>query len=108
MRSSSYNYGTYLLFVDYFSRYIEILKLSSANPKNVIIALKAIFSRHGIPAILFVSPNSPQYTSQEMQELAESYGLKHVTSSQHFPQSNGMADRSVKTMKNPCMALLSY
>lgn len=108
------NGATYLLVVDYFSRYIEVQKLSSTNSKSVILALKAIFSRHGVP-VTFVSDNGPQYTSREMQEFAESYGFKQVTSSPHFPQSNGMAERSVKTVKSlldksndPYMAILSY
>ena len=106
---------TYLLVVDYFSRYIEIQKLSSTNSKSVILALKAIYSRHRVPVTLASSDNSPQYASQEMQEFAESYGFKHTTSSPHFPQSNGMAERSVKTVKSqldkasdPYMAVLSY
>ncbi len=47
--------------------------------------------------------------------FADSYGFKHVTSSPLFPQSNGQAERAVKTMKqllerssDPFMALLSY
>ena len=108
------NGSTYLLVVDYFSRFIEIQKLLSINSRSVILALKAIFSRHGVPATL-VSDNGPQYASREMQEFAESYGFKHVTSSPYFPQSNGMVERSVKTVKSllekssdPYMAILSH
>ena len=108
------NGSTYLLVVDYFSRFIEIRKLSCINFRSVILALEAILSRHGVPSIL-VSDNGPQYACQAMQEFAESYGFKHVTSSPHLPQSNGMAERSVKTVKSllekssdPYMAILSY
>ena len=38
----------YLLVVDYYSRYVEIQKLTSITSAGVISALKAIFSRHGI------------------------------------------------------------
>ena len=41
------NKGTqYVLVIDYFSRYIEIAKLSS---DAIITYLKSIFARHGIP-----------------------------------------------------------
>ena len=40
--------NTYLLVVDYFSRWPEIVKLSSLTTKAVIEALKSIFSRHGM------------------------------------------------------------
>lgn len=44
--------NTYLLIVDYFSRYIETVKLSRTTSEEVIIQLKSIFARHGIPQTL--------------------------------------------------------
>ena len=38
---------TYLLVVDYFSRYPEITKLTNTTSKCVIAALRPIFARHG-------------------------------------------------------------
>ena len=104
----------YLLVVDYFSRYPEVVKLTTTTSSSIIQALKAIFSRHGIPETV-VSDNGPQYSSQEFAEFASTYDFCHVTSSPHFPQSNGQAERGVKTVKtlladskDPYMALLSY
>ena len=103
-----------LLVVDYYSRYMEIQKLTSTSSASVIATLKAIFSRHGIPSE-FVSDNGPQFDSREMKEFAASYNFTHTTSSPHYPQSNGLAERMVKTVKelignspDPYMALLSY
>ena len=59
---------TYLLVVDYYLRYVEVQKLNSTSSASVITALKAIFSRHGIPTTL-VSDNGPQYDSHEMKAL---------------------------------------
>ena len=44
--------STYLVVVDYYSRYAEIQKLTSLTSAGVISALKAIFSCHGIPVEL--------------------------------------------------------
>ena len=105
---------SYLLLVDYFSRYIEVVKLSSTTTKSVVAAMKPVFARHGIPDMI-VSDNGPQYSSQEFQEFAEDYGFQHVTSSPYHPQGNGEAERAVKTVKkllrdtdDPNLALLSY
>ena len=103
-----------LLVVDYFLRYPEVIKLSSTTSKAVISSLKTIFSRHGVPQVL-MSDNGPQFDSSEIKEFAATYAFKHITSSPHYPQSNGLAERTVKTKKgllkhtnNPYMALLSY
>ena len=50
-----------------------------------------------------------------MKEFASKYNFIHTTSSPHYPQSNGLAERTVKTVKkliadspDPHLALLSY
>lgn len=42
----------YLLVVYYLSRYIEIAQLSPTRCADVIVHLKSIFARHGIPETL--------------------------------------------------------
>ena len=55
----------YLLVVDYFSRYPEISKLTTTTATAVIVAMKAVFGRHGIPEIVR-SDNGPQYSSTSL------------------------------------------
>ena len=52
------NGSTYLLLVDYFSRYPEVIKLSTLTASSVISATKGVFCRHGIPDE-FRSDNGP-------------------------------------------------
>ena len=105
---------TYLLVVDYHSRYPEVARAHSTTSKAIIGMLKSMFARHGIPEIV-MSDNGPQYSSAEFLEFSKKYGFTHITSSPRYPQSNGEAERAVQTIKNlltkaedPCMALLSY
>ena len=93
------NGDSYLIIVDYFSRYPEVIKLKSTTSRAIIEAMKAVFSRHGIPETV-VSDNGPQYSAEEFAKCAAEYNFHHVTSSPHFPQSNGQAERTVQTMKN--------
>ena len=90
---------TYLLVVDYFSKFPELIKLTSTTAPSVINALKAVFARHGIPSCLR-SDNGPQFDCTEMERFATSYGFKHRTSSPRYPQSNGQVERAVQTIKN--------
>ncbi|KAI5621586.1 hypothetical protein C0J50_18855 [Silurus asotus] len=89
----------YLVIVDYFSRFFEVSKLSSTTAEAVIEHFKSIFARHGIPEVVR-SDNGPQFASECFRAFARGWGFDHVTSSPHFPQSNGEAERAVRTIKN--------
>ena len=76
--------------------------------------MRPIFARHGVPEI-FRSDNGPQYVSQEMTTFSMEYGFKQITSSPHYLKSNGLAERTVQTIKlmlekstDPHLALLSH
>ena len=106
---------TYLVVVDYFSRYIEVAEMPRKPTSAALVTrMKAMFARHGIPDVV-KSDNGTQYMSYEFREFSSSYGFRHVTSSPLHPQSNGEAERAVQTVKklwmadgDPYLALLSY
>ena len=108
------NNSTYLIVVDYFSRYPEVIQLKSTTSASVIKALKSIFSHHGVPSV-FMSDNGPQFVSKEMKKFADTYGFTLLTSSPHYPQSNGLAESTIQTIKalvqdspDSYLALLSF
>lgn len=92
-------YGRTLLVVsDYYSNFIEVENVTRANTNGVAKALKAMFARYGVPDIL-ISDNGPQFSSSEFATFAKKWGFEHITSSPHYPQSNGKAENAVKTVK---------
>ncbi|CAC5401780.1 unnamed protein product [Mytilus coruscus] len=100
----------YLLVVDYYSKWPEVMKLDNETSKSTIDYLKGLMSRFGYIDEL-VSDNGPQFSSLEFKRFATEYGFKHTTSS----PSNGQAERSVQTIKklimkskDPHKALLDY
>lgn len=104
----------YIVIVDYFSRFPEVKRLQSTTTQSIINTLKTMFARYGIPEIVR-SDNGPQFSSQEFTQFAQKYNFKHITSSPHFPASNGQAERAVQTVKkllkdakDPFLALLAY
>lgn len=104
----------HLVVVDYYSRFPEVVSLSSTTSMAVINAVKSCFARHGIPDVVRTD-NGPQFSSNEFATFAQTYGFRHETSSPRYPQSNGEAERMVRTVKNlleksddPYLALLSY
>ena len=80
---------SYLLIVDYKSRFLIIRKLSSMTSKAISHHMQAIFAEYGWSNTL-VTDNGPCYTSKDFQMLIESMSVNHITSSPHHPQSNGL------------------
>jgi len=78
----------FLVFVDYYSDFIEVDKIYDKKSKSVISKLKSQFARHGIPN-QFVSDNGPPCNSIEFAEFSKEYEFEHKTSSARYPQSNG-------------------
>lgn len=105
--------STFLLVVDYYSRFVEIAQLSPTRSTDVVVHLKSMFARHGIPET-FVSDNSPPFSGAAMKAFASDYGFGHVPSSSKFPHSNGVAERTVqiknllKKAQDPYHTLLAY
>ncbi|CAF4891510.1 unnamed protein product [Pieris macdunnoughi] len=74
--------------------------------------------KHGIPNIL-ISDNGPPFNSKEFHNFALDWQIQHITSSPYLPQSNGLVERTIGTVKNilkkcltdntdPHLALLQY
>ncbi|KFM57554.1 Transposon Ty3-I Gag-Pol polyprotein, partial [Stegodyphus mimosarum] len=108
----------YLIVIDYFSKYVEIGHLEDLSSVAVIKQLKSFFARHGIPKIVY-SDNGPQYSSKKFKEFARRWNFETRTSSPNYPQSNGMVERHIQTVKrmlekavignkDPYLVLLEY
>ena len=91
--------ASYLLIVDYTSRYPVVCRLTSMTGQHVASHFKLICSAYGWPETL-VSDNGPCYTSESVTTLMEDYNINHITSSPHYPQSNGLAKKYVQIVKN--------
>ena len=88
----------YLIVIDYFSRHIELVELRSETTEYIIVALKSIFARHGIPAVV-CSDNDPCYAATSFQQFATAYIFQDITRSPRFSQANCEAERGAQIAK---------
>ena len=94
------NGKTYLLIVDYFSKYPVLHHLQNSSTSNTIIEkMKDTFSLFGVPKTLY-SDNGPQFLAPIFFQFTKEWEFKHITSSPYYPQSNGFIERQVQTIKN--------
>ena len=90
---------SYLLIVDFTSRFPVVRKLTSMTDKHVASHFSQVFSENGWPDTLLMD-NGPCYASQEFKKLMLDMSVNHITSSPHYPQSNGLAEKYVQIVKN--------
>ena len=90
-----YKKGQYLVVVDYYSRYAELAKLNSVTSADIILNRKSVFARDGIPEYL-VSDNA----SKAFPAVCKEHGFQHITSSPYYAQANGLAEKTVNTVKS--------
>ena len=76
---------------------LELRRLDNQISNNLINKLKSLFAVHGIPDVV-ISDNGPQFASTEFRNFSADFGFTHTTSSPHYPESNGEAERAVQTV----------
>jgi len=107
----------YLVIVDYFSTYPEMIPLANKTASTTILQCKTVFARHGISSEI-VSDNMP-FNSQEFLTFIKDWGIHLTTFNPTYSQNNGQAERFVQTPKrmlrkvtdlgkDPYLALLEY
>lgn len=88
----------HLVLVDSYSGWFEIDRLTGTTSATLITKFKRHFATHGVPQQL-MTDNAAYFTSREFQEFACKWDFCHVTSSPQYPQSNGLAERAVRSAK---------
>ena len=87
----------YLIIVDYYSKYPEVVQVHSKTAQATIKVMMSVFSRHGIPNVV-IADNMP-FNSVEFQKFAKEWDFTITTSSPNYPQSNGLIERNIQTVK---------
>ena len=88
----------YLICYDAYSNWIELLHLPSKNIEVIILKLKNIFARFGVPDSV-VSDNNP-FNSSKYKTFAEEWGFKPIFTSPNYPQANGLSEKGVAVAKS--------
>ena len=88
----------YIVYVDYFSNFIEVEQMANITTSNTIKTLKKQFARYGIPQTL-ISDSAAQFTSDGFRIFCQQWNVDHKMSSPGHHQSNGKAEAAVKKIK---------
>ena len=94
-----FNGDSYLLIVGYTSRLPVVRKLTSTTAQHVTSQMTLIFSEY-VWLETKISDNGPCYSAKAFTKHMRDYSINHITSSLHYLQSNGLAEKYVQIVKN--------
>eukprot|EP00253_Pinus_taeda_P028346 PITA_28346 len=87
-----------LVATSYFTKWIEAIPARKADHHGVINFLtENIFTRFGCPHKL-VTDNATAFRAKEFVDMCNSMGIKLVHSTSYYPQGNGLAESSNKSL----------
>ena len=88
----------YILICDYFSKFPFLFQVKTTSFANLKDHLEELFSVEGIPDEI-MSDNGPPFNGKEFSSYLTGLGIRHTTSSPHYPRSNGFIERQIQTVK---------
>ncbi|XP_055633382.1 uncharacterized protein K02A2.6-like [Toxorhynchites rutilus septentrionalis] len=85
--------ATFLIVVDYYSRFLQVGEMKSTTASRTIEALESIFLDHTYPETIR-SDNSPPFSSIEFANYCSTKNIKLVRTIPYWPQMNGLVERT--------------
>ena len=94
-----------IVFIDCFSRYVQLYPAKSAKGLPAVRALIQFVSQFGCPS-QFLSDNGPQYVNELIDEFMATVGPEHVRTMAYSKEENAIVERVNKEVMRHLRAIL--
>lgn len=84
--------------MDYTTKYFDLSEIPNCTSHTVAEHTKAILSRYGIPKEI-ISDGGPEFIGKEYKQFCKAWDINHTYSSPEHHESNGLAERTIQTVK---------
>lgn len=89
---------SFLVIADRLSGWPVVVPCADTTASRTVRMFCKYFREVGVPLRLRTD-GGPQFTSADFRDFTERWGVHHVITSPHYPQSNGHAEAAVKSVK---------
>ena len=93
-----YSGKSYLATADRYSNWLSIFQLARDDSANIIRTFRDLSSCWGVP-LTITTDGASVFTSKELKEWMERWGITHRISSYYYPRANKRAEVAVKSAK---------
>ncbi|GJS87760.1 reverse transcriptase domain-containing protein [Tanacetum coccineum] len=90
--------NTYLVAVDYLSKWVEAKALPTNDARVVCKFLKSLFARFGAPRAI-ISDRGTHFCNDQFAKVMLKYGVTHRLSTAYHPQTSGQVEVSNRGLK---------
>ena len=87
-----------LVVVDHFSRFLKVFPVPCNNGKEAACCLLKTIYEEGVPEKVLTDQGT-HFTGSDFQEVLKRFKVKHVRTSPYHPQTDGLAERQMRTIK---------
>ncbi|KAJ9558499.1 hypothetical protein OSB04_013113 [Centaurea solstitialis] len=108
VQSSIDNFKYYVIFVDFFSKYVWLYPLKrKSDVATLFPQFKLLVEKFfGTPLVSLFTDNGGEY--QGLTSFLQTNGISHFTTPPHTPEQNGTAERRHRHIVETGLALLHY
>lgn len=90
--------NTFFILVDSYSKWIEVKLMKKTQAKDVLREMDKIQANFGLFKTI-VADNGPPFASKEFEKALKIDGITLLHSPPYTPESNGLGERAVQTVK---------
>jgi transposase InsO family protein len=83
--------------MDFFTKWIEAIPTRSASHMVIIRFLEDLITRFGFPSKI-VTDNATSFKAEPLAKFYEQFKIKLIHSTPYYPQGNGLAESSNKSL----------
>lgn len=84
--------ATFLVLIDYYSRYTKVMEMKGTTARKTIEALENVFIEQTYPETIRCD-NGPPFSSEEFSQYCTSKNIKLSRTIPYWPQMNGLVER---------------
>lgn len=96
--TSSNGHKFILTVIEYFTKWVEVIPMTYITGKQIAkFILNYIICRYGIPMSIVIDNGMP-FKNHEVKELSEQFHIQQRFATLYYPQSNGQAKATNKTI----------
>ena len=86
-----------IVIVDYYSKWPEVIPVSSISSESITNTLREVFQRYGFPKEI-VSDNGKQFVAKATRDYLQSVGVQSRFVALYAPSQNGLVERFNRTL----------